>query len=88
LSFGACETDIVESFSAKFPQKLVEVLEKHEAELVEESISFDYDYWTSGEFTVASCVICESAVLKNSRFDFDRSDFTSCSSRGTPRRLS
>lgn len=42
------ETDAVLSFVAKFPQKLVDVLKQHEAELVEESISFDYDYWTSG----------------------------------------
>lgn len=36
------------NFVAQFPQKLVDVLEKHEAELVEESVSFEYDYWTSG----------------------------------------
>ncbi|GAA5896893.1 tRNA (guanine) methyltransferase [Sporobolomyces salmoneus] len=34
---------------ARFPPKLVEVLKQHEAELVEESVSFDYDYWTSDQ---------------------------------------
>ncbi|GAA5955353.1 hypothetical protein JCM3765_003289 [Sporobolomyces pararoseus] len=34
---------------SKFPQKLVDVLEKHQAELVEESVSFGYDYWTSDQ---------------------------------------
>ncbi|GAA5997738.1 hypothetical protein JCM5350_000714 [Sporobolomyces pararoseus] len=34
---------------SQFPQKLVDVLEKHEAELVEESVSFEYDYWTSDQ---------------------------------------
>ncbi|GAA5844180.1 hypothetical protein JCM5353_005894 [Sporobolomyces roseus] len=38
---------------SKFPQKLLDVLEKHEAELVEESISFDYDYWTSDQILQA-----------------------------------
>ncbi|GAA6013619.1 hypothetical protein JCM11491_002728 [Sporobolomyces phaffii] len=34
---------------SQFPQKLVDVLKQHEAELVEESVSFDYDYWTSDQ---------------------------------------
>ncbi|GAA5872446.1 hypothetical protein JCM16303_004520 [Sporobolomyces ruberrimus] len=34
---------------SKFPQKLVDVLKQHEAELVQESVSFDYDYWTSDQ---------------------------------------
>lgn len=70
IQLRARETDLFESFSAKFPQKLVEVLEKHEAELVEESISFDYDYWTSGELNFISCVIFESSVLKASLASF------------------
>ncbi|GAA5835987.1 hypothetical protein JCM3766R1_005121 [Sporobolomyces carnicolor] len=34
---------------AQFPPQLEEVLERHEAQLVDESVSFEYDYWTSDQ---------------------------------------